>query len=260
MVTADFEGVLAGRRRVGDDDWEVVFESRPCMQLSYRNDSPFQSPNSGGRLLLDGDRLLLSLGDHHLDGMSNPEMASQRDDSDYGKVIAIDLVTLSSSHLAKGVRNPQGLAMDRYGRLWLTEHGPRGGDELNIVRAGENYGWPLVTLGTAYGAFDWNPNPEQGRHQGYAAPVYSWVPSIGPSNLLEVRGMPARWDGDLLVASLEANTLFRLRIEDERVVLSEPIRIGERIRDLVQMPDGTVLLWTDSRRLIELTSTREGER
>lgn len=72
------------------------------------------------------------------------------------------------------------------GTLWSTEHGPRGGDEINVLEEGEHYGWPMVTYGTRYGNQDWPANPNQGRHLGYQAPVYAFVPSIGISNLIQI--------------------------------------------------------------------------
>lgn len=252
LPEADPEAFLPGRLTARSGPWEVIFESSPCLELSYRNNSPFQSPNSGGRLLPLEGRLLVTVGDHHMDGASHPVIAPQRDDHDYGKVIAIDLQTLSTSTFAEGLRNPQGLAIDAQGRLWETEHGPRGGDELNLLEEGGDYGWPIVTFGTQYGQLTWPANPRQGRHEGYALPVYAWAPSIGVSNLIQIDGFHEAWDGDLLVASLEANSLFRLRIVGERVVMSEPIHMGERIRDLEQMGDGRLILWTDSHRLVEI--------
>jgi aldose sugar dehydrogenase len=149
-----------------------------------------------------------------------------------------------------GHRNPEGLTFLKSGQLFSTEHGPRGGDELNVIVEGSNYGWPKVTLGTAYEDYDWNGATTVGRHAGYAAPLFAWVPSIGVSQLIELHDFHPRWNGDLLVASLKALALFRLRLEAGRVLYSEPIWVGQRIRDLAQTEDGTIVLWTDDTQLL----------
>lgn len=153
-----------------------------------------------------------------------------------------------------GHRNPQGLTQDRAGRLWSTEHGPQGGDELNLVEDGRNYGWPLVTLGIECPQCPWQ---RQGRHDGFTPPVYSWLPSIAVSNLIEVRGFAPNWEGDLLVGSLKSQSLHRLRLQGDRVQYDESIFIGDRIRDIARRDDGTILLWTDSARLVELSVDKE---
>ena len=237
---------------------DVIFESHPCLEFSMDEWSPFQSVNNGGRmLLLDDDNLLFSIGDHYLDGVNNPTVVSQDADSHYGKLIRLDLDSLDTRVVATGVRNPQGLARARDGTIWETEHGPQGGDELNVIIPGENYGWPLETYGTQYGTFDWPLNSDHARSPRYVVPVYSWVPSVAVSALIEVRGTPAAWDTDLLVSSLAAGSLYRIRLQDGRAVFVEPIRIGERVRDIDQLADGTIALWTDQYALRLLTVAPE---
>lgn len=112
-----------------------------------------------------------------------------------------------------------------------------------------------MTLGTDYNSLEWPLSKHQGRHDGYQPAVFAWVPSIGVSNLIEIANFNERWDGDLLVTSLRGETLFRLRLEGDRVLYAEPFRIGERIRDIAQAADGTIWLWTDSARLIALNTS-----
>jgi cytochrome c2 len=139
------------------------------------------------------------------------------------------------------------------GEMLSTEHGPAGGDELNLIAEGANYGWPSVTLGTEYGAYSWRNSSRVGEHTGYQAPMFAWVPSVGLSNLIQVSGFNARWDGDLLVGTLKATSLFRIRLDKTRVLYVEPIWIGQRIRDIAQMADGTIVLWTDDTQLLTLS-------
>ena len=155
--------------------------------------------------------------------------------------------------LSLGHRNPQGLAVARDGRIWESEHGPQGGDEVNLIAQGANYGWPLVTYGVEYGSTAWPLDPEGRDHGEFQEPALAFVPSVATSALIELQGDEfPRWDGDLLLASLRAETLYRLRLRGDRVIYAEPIRLGRRIRDLAQMPDGRVVAWTDSGVLTEL--------
>jgi cytochrome c2 len=169
---------------------------------------------------------------------------------DYGKTHIIDLATGSvQRRFTTGHRNPQGLVRREDGAVWSTEHGPLGGDEVNKLIEGLDYGWPRVTLGRDCGGCDWQI---EGRHEGFEKPRWSYVPSIGISNLIEVQGFASLWDGDLLVASLLGETLHRLRLDGDRVIYDEPIRIGDRIRDISQLADGRIMLWTDSGKLVLL--------
>jgi cytochrome c2 len=263
LIVDDVDGFLF-MTTAPTNEWEPIFESKPCLEYGKGAASGFQSNVNGGRLMPDGrGGLFVSLGDHHLDGLNNPLVAAQDSEISYGKVIRIDLQTLEARVYAKGVRNPQGLLLDRSGNLWETEHGPKGGDELNLVLDQGNYGWPLTTFGTQYYKLTWALNASQGRHEGrhrgYETPVYSWVPSVGISNLIQINGAIERWQDDLLASSLTGRTLFRLRVQDDRVVFAEPIGVGERVRDLVQKADGTIVLWTDTRGFIELSAFREGD-
>ena len=146
-----------------------------------------------------------------------------------------------------GHRNPQGLFVSATGVVWETEHGPKGGDELNVIVAGANYGWPLRTYGTSYGGYTWPYSDEQGSHGDYELPLLSWSPSIGISSLLVVEGNEfPTWKGDLLVASLRANSLYRIRHREGRVTLVEKIVLERNLRDIVEMDDGTIVLLADS--------------
>jgi aldose sugar dehydrogenase len=246
---------LAG---AADLHWETLFEASPCIPLrgesAIQANNPFAGMESGGRLfLLDDQRLMLTLGDHDFSGVESKAIFAQDPHVSYGKTILIHLDDAGSEIYSIGHRNPQGLYITPEGAIWSTEHGPQGGDELNLVVRGANYGWPLVTYGTDYGSAAWPLSRVQGRHDGYQQPVFAWVPSIGVSNVirLEQDRFPA-WKGDLLVGSLHGHSLFRLRLLDQRVVFSEPIDIGERIRDVIEGRDGRLVLWTDNSNIISL--------
>jgi cytochrome c2 len=254
-LDAEREAFLAGGVA---DRWETIFEAKPCLPLtgpdSLHANNPFGGMEIGGRMaLMDDNTLLLTVGDHDFSGVESSHQLAQESDAMYGKTILIHLGDKSSEVFTSGHRNPQGLFLDQEGIAWETEHGPQGGDELNILRKGANYGWPRVTYGTDYGSVAWPLNSRQGHHDGFVPPVYAWVPSVGVSNLLRVQldSFPF-WKDDLLVSSLHGNTVFRVHLEDQHPVFAEPIEIGDRVRDIVEGPDGQILLWTDSYNLISL--------
>jgi glucose/arabinose dehydrogenase len=145
-----------------------------------------------------------------------------------------------------GNRNPQGMARDpATGDIYAVEHGPKGGDELNLIERGVNYGWPVITYGRSYAGFKIG----EGTHkEGMAQPIHYWVPSISPSGLLIYDGerFPA-WRGDFFVGALSGELLARLEMADGRVVQEERLLedLEERIRDVRQGPDGLIYLLTD---------------
>ncbi len=147
-----------------------------------------------------------------------------------------------------GNRNIQGAAINpRTGELWTHEHGPQGGDEVNIIRAGVNYGWPVITYGRNYGI----GTRIGGTHkEGMAQPLYQWTPSIAPSGMAFYDGdrFPG-WRGNLLVGALKFRLLARLELDGERVVREERMLKGTigRIRDVRLGPDGYVYLLSDER-------------
>ena len=146
-----------------------------------------------------------------------------------------------------GNRNIQGAAINPWtGEFWTHEHGPQGGDEVNIIRAGVNYGWPVITYGRNYGI---GTRIGEGTHkQGMAQPLYQWTPSIAPSGMAFYDGDKfPKWRGNLLVGALRFRLLSRLELDGERVVREERIleRTIGRIRDVRVGPDGYVYLLSD---------------
>jgi aldose sugar dehydrogenase len=143
-----------------------------------------------------------------------------------------------------GHRNPQGAAINpETGKLWETEFGPRGGDELNIPQAGANYGWPVVSWGNHYTGED---IPDPPTHPEFADAIYHWNPVISPSGITFYTGDAiSAWKGNLLIGGLSEQAIVRLTLDGEKVVDEERIPMGTRIRDVVQGPDGAVYALTD---------------
>jgi cytochrome c2 len=246
--------------------WSTVFESTPCVPMTgpdrKRGKNPFRGEEIGGKmLLLEGNKLLLTLGDQGFSGIESNQMFSQDPAADYGKTILIDLTTRQHSVFTMGHRNSQGLTRTRDGKLWMTEHGPQGGDELNLLQEQVNYGWPNVTYGTDYGTIRWPLSNDQGRHPDYRQPTLAWVPSIGVSDVIALSDqLFPIWRDNLLVGSLSTRSLYRLVVVDDRVVVQEPIALNERVRDILQLPDGRILVWTDDAALtmLEPSSGQDG--
>jgi glucose/arabinose dehydrogenase len=173
----------------------------------------------------------------------NRDGSIPRDNPDYDNRDALPAI------YSIGHRDPEGAAINPLtGELWMVEHGPRGGDELNIIRAGRNYGWPLISYGNEYSTA---PIGDGLRTQdGLEQPIYFWVPSIAPSGMLFYTGdLFPEWQGDLFVGSLVAQHLTRLVLDGDRVVAEERLLVerGQRIRDVRQGPDGALYLLTSIR-------------
>lgn len=185
---------------------------------------------------------------------------AQRLDGDLGKVVRITREgapakdnPFTGSNGARpalwslGHRNPQGAALHpESGALWLTEHGPQGGDEVNLVRAGRNYGWPVITYGLNYSGTKVGEGLTA--KAGLEQPLWHWTPSIAPSGLAFYdHARFAAWRGSLFAGSLKFGFLSRLTLEGEKVVAEERLLegLGQRIRDVRQGPDGALYLLTD---------------
>jgi glucose/arabinose dehydrogenase len=218
----------------------VIFRNAP------RKDTPV---HYGGRMafLADGT-LLLTTGE----GFDYRE-AAQDVSSGLGKVLRMngDGSPAQGNPFAEspyvysyGHRNAQGLVISRSGTIWLHEHGPRGGDELNRIEAGANYGWPAITYGLDYNGAIISPYTEW---QGMAQPEHYWVPSIAPSGLTIYEGdLFPEWQGDLFVGALVNREVRRLDLVNGEVVAEETLfsELDDRIRDVRSGPDGALYILT----------------
>ena len=155
-----------------------------------------------------------------------------------------------------GHRNPLGIAFDPSGRLWDIEMGPKGGDELNLVERGRNYGYPIVSNGDHY---DGKDIPDHSTRPEFAAPKVSWTPVISPGDMIFYSGSAfPRWRGDILVAGLSSKALIRVDVQGTGAREAERFDMGKRIREVEQGPDGSVYLLEDGEggRLLKLTPAR----
>lgn len=237
-------GTAVARARLAGDrlqDLSVIF------RVASRKDTPM---HYGGRMafLPDGS-LLLTTGD----GFDYREQA-QDVNSQLGKVLRMNddgspaagnPFPLARYIYSMGLRNPQGLAIGNDGTIWLHEHGPRGGDELNRIVAAANYGWPVATYGIDYSGAMISPHTAL---PGLIQPRHYWVPSIAPSGLAVYQGDAfPDWQGDLFVGALVDHEVRRLEIENNEVVAEETLfsELGVRIRDVRTGPDGFLYIVTN---------------
>jgi aldose sugar dehydrogenase len=240
--TAVARGRLAGNAL---RDVQVIFRQQP----KVAGDGHF-----GARLAFAPDRTLyVTLGDRQLDDPANPGTAwAQNPAVQQGKVVRMARDGSGVVPFSLGHRNPQGAAVHpATGELWLVEHGPQGGDELNRVLSGRNYGWPLRSYGCPYGS----PIGDACRVGGgthapaYEEPLTTWVPtSIAPSGLAFYTGTRIpQWTGSLFTGALAGRALWRLTLAGNAVTAREALftELNARIRDVRQGPDGALYLLTD---------------
>jgi aldose sugar dehydrogenase len=228
------------------------------VKIIYRQQGPASSGNHfGSRIVQASDgNLFVTNGEHFTDR----DMA-QTLDNDLGKIVRITTdgaPALGNPFFDKpgarpeiwsyGHRNPQGLAINPAdGKLWEQEHGPMGGDEINLIMPGHNYGWPLVCYGVNY---DGTPvGTGNATMEGVDDPLWHWTPSIAPSGMAFYTGnlFPA-WKGSLFNGALKSQMLVRLELKGDKVVREERLlqNLHERIRDVRQGPDGALYLLTDN--------------
>jgi len=229
--------------------WKTLFISEPLYSLAHASQS------GAGKILLKDNELYIAIG-YDTEVYEDEKLyASALDkNSNFGKIVKLNLDSNNPVVYTSGHRNTQGMAIFNENSILSTEHGPQGGDEVNLIEEGLSYGWPIQTYGTRYGTFDYDfkDGSISNISKKQTLPLFSFVPSIGISSILQVKNFHDRWDGDILVGSLKAQTLFRLKYVDGRVVFQEPIWIGHRIRDIVEINNKIVLL-TDNANLIEIS-------
>lgn len=245
--TSVARGRLVGERL---EDVKVIFRQTPAVE---------SSGHFGSRLVFARDgALFVTLGERQARHFA---VRAQDLESHFGKVVRLDrdgkappdnpflrVPGAQPEIWSYGHRNVQGAALHpQTGELWTVEHGPKGGDELNIARAGANYGWPLVTYGVAYSGEILGVGAER---EGVEKPVKNWVPSIATTGLAFYTGdRLEQWRGNVFVGGLYG-MLVRLELDGEKVVHEERLltELKQRIRDVRQGPDGCLYVLTDSSR------------
>jgi glucose/arabinose dehydrogenase len=234
---------------------KVIFRATP----TYDGDKHY-----GSRLAFDKDgNLFVSTGER---SDKQTRVYAQRTDNYLGKILKITKDGMPAPGnpfigktgfkpeiYAYGIRNPQGMAIDTNGNLWDVEMGPRGGDEINLIKAGKNYGWGDVTYGIEYSGEKINNGTTQ--KAGTEQPVYYWDPVISPSGVTFYTGNIEEWKGNLMIGCLSGEHINRIVMKDNKVVGEERLLTDEkeRFRDVLNGSDGNLYAVTDSGKLYRIS-------
>ena len=218
---------------------KMWFQSNPCVAISAVQ-------HAAGRMeLIDAKSAYLTIGD-----LGYPEIGDKTKRGTLGTVMKISAKKVTQ--ISSGHRNAQGILL--IGKdLYTSEHGPRGGDELNLIQQGIDYGWPTVTYGERYSPGDYvSPtNPES--HNGFRKPLTYWVPSVAPTELIQLPAASAwgQWSSSIVMGTLREESLIFIQMKNKRVVgQMQTVNIDERIRDLDVTKDGSIIATTDSGKLL----------
>ena len=245
-------GTSVARGRLNEDATRldnvlVIFRQQPARE---------SGGHFGSRIVFDrAGHLFVTLGERQRE---ESRVMAQDLGTHLGKVVRIDIdgravadnpfATRAGAQpevWSYGHRNPQGADLHpETGELWIVEHGPQGGDEINIARAGLNYGWPVISYGEEYSRQPIGAGIAV--QEGMEQPIYYWDPVIAPGDMDFYRGDLFPWRGDLLIAGLGSRALVRLELDGERVAGEERFDLGVgRIRDLAEANDGALWIITD---------------
>jgi glucose/arabinose dehydrogenase len=240
------------------DNVKVIFRALPVLPKEL-------VANEGGRIAVAADgNLFVIIGDR---SRSPPWQMAQKLDNHLGKIVRITpegKAAPGNPFIGRkgalpeiwdlGHRSEEGLAIDNQGRLWNNEHGARGGDELNLIKKGANYGWPVVSHGIDYPGFPLGDGASS--KPGMEEPVYYWDPVIAPSGLAFYKGnLFPEWKNSIFVGGMRATQLVRLEYRGGKVVGEEPLLydLKKRVRDVRIGPEGAVYVLTDDGSLLKLT-------
>jgi glucose/arabinose dehydrogenase len=227
------------------------------LKVIFRQEGPLSSGNHYGCRIVQmpDDTLFLTMGDHY-----GPRDDAQNLGNHIGKIVRIrpdgsvppdnpfvNRAGAKPEIWSYGHRNSQGAAINpASGRMWMHEHGPRGGDEINIPQAGKNYGWPVIGYGIDYGG---SRIHESTHKAGMEQPIIQWTPVIAPSGMAFYSGdLFPQWKGNLFIGGLATRILVRLELNGDKIVKEERLlgNMSERIRDVRNGPDGAIWLLTDN--------------
>lgn len=218
---------------------KLWFQSNPCVPISAVQ-------HAAGRMeVIDSKNAYLTIGD-----LGYPQIGDKTKRGTLGSVMKISAT--KTTQVSSGHRNAQGILL--IGKdLYTSEHGPRGGDELNLIQQGIDYGWPTVTYGERYSLGDYvkPTNPES--HNGFQKPLTYWVPSVAPTELIQLPAQSAwgTWSSAIVMGTLREESLIFIQMNNKRVVgQMQRVNFNERIRDLEIAKEGSIIATTDSGKLL----------
>ena len=217
------------------------FVTKPCVPISAVQHA------SGRFAVIDNKSAYVTIGDLGFPGINDRDKRG-----DLGSIFKVSATNVE--RISQGHRNAQGILLFNGKDLLAAEHGPRGGDELNLIKPGNDYGWPFVTYGEPYSSGDYVKPTKTGTHQGYVEPLKYWTPSIAPTELVQLPEVGwGEWSGALVLGTLRENALVFMKLDNKfNVTQTKMVDLGQRIRDLEINKAGNLVATTDEGRLFEI--------
>ena len=244
---------------------EMWFKSSPCVKYptTISSLSPFQSPvqHASGRMeVINKHSIFLTVGDLGFNNLFDREKRG-----DLGSVFRItkkSATRITRTRISQGHRNMQGVLLLNNKHLLVSEHGPKGGDELNLIDLTKpgvtDFGWPFVTYGTEYTPYDYVTPGKIGTHEGFAKPIKVWETAIAPTELVRVpNGTFGKYSGGIAMGTLLARSLVFMRFKNKTITDAKLVNVGERIRDLDTLHGERLIASTDSGQLLIFSSQRK---
>ena len=216
------------------------FTSKPCVPISAVQ-------HAAGRIaVINKSSVYMTVGDL---GFTKIDQVNTR--QDLGSVFKISKSKVEK--ISQGHRNQQGILL--IGKdLYISEHGPRGGDELNLIIRGQDYGWPAVSYGQPYSSGDYIKPGSTGSHEGFTKPLTYWVPSVAPTELVQLPNTWGQWSSQIVMGTLREESLIFIQLTNRTTVGEiSTVNVGERIRDLEISKEGQIIATTDSGKLLLIT-------
>ena len=230
----DFNRLTQKVKRVSN--WLIT---KPCVPISAVQHT------SGRFAVIDQSSAYVTIGD-----LGYPQISDRKKRGDLGSIFKVS--AKGAVKVSQGHRNAQGIVLLNNKDLLAAEHGPRGGDEINLIKQGADYGWPFVTYGQPYGSGDYVRPTKTGTHAGFIEPLTYWVPSIAPTELVQLpKDGWGQWSNQLLLGTLREQAVVFIKLDQKLAVVDQQkVDVGHRIRDLEVLPTGVAVATTDSGQLL----------
>jgi len=230
----DFNRLTQKVKRISN--WLIT---KPCVPISAVQHT------SGRFAVIDQSSAYVTIGD-----LGYPQISDRKKRGDLGSIFKVG--AKGAVKVSQGHRNAQGILLFNNKDLLAVEHGPRGGDEINLIKQGADYGWPFVTYGQPYGSGDYVRPTRTGTHAGFIEPLTYWVPSIAPTELVQLpKDGWGQWSNQLLLGTLKEQAVVFIKLDQKLAVVDQQIvDVGHRIRDLEVLPTGVAVATTDSGQLL----------
>jgi glucose/arabinose dehydrogenase len=230
----DFNRLTQKVKRVSN--WLIT---KPCVPISAVQHT------SGRFAVIDQSSAYVTIGD-----LGYPQISDRKKRGDLGSIFKVS--AKGAVKVSQGHRNAQGIVLLNNKDLLAAEHGPRGGDEINLIKQGADYGWPFVTYGQPYGSGDYVRPTKTGTHAGFIEPLTYWVPSIAPTELVQLpKDGWGSWSNQLLLGTLKEQAVVFIKLDQKLAVVEQvKVDVGHRVRDLEVLPTGVAVATTDSGQLL----------